>query len=57
MMGEESHIYLFVLVRKLFLQLSNHAFLSLPAWSTVFIIAFIGNLLDEEKVQHDNMNR
>lgn len=54
-MDEESHIYLFVLVREMFLQFSNHAFLSFPAWSTVFVIVFIISLLDQEKVQLDNV--
>lgn len=56
-MDEESHIYLFVLVRKLFLQLSNHAFLRFPAGPTVFIVRFIGCLWDQEKEQQDNMSR
>lgn len=55
-MDEESPIYLFVLVRKLFLQFSNHYFLRLPAGSVVFIVSLIGRLSDRQKVQQDNTN-
>lgn len=53
---DESNIYLLVLVRKLFLQFSNHGFPHLPAWSTVFIIVVVVSLLAKKRSK-DNMNR